>query len=362
MNNASYNIIIQFPKVKLKISTNYRSYYDYLNLYFNKIIAQDNNQDNCQIDIQVNWDKDYSNNTLFTQLQNTPAMLQIGANTYMSDDRIVTLRKIEKRTKVLFDFQREKNKILLKSLLQWKGLKDIIRYRFFQKAEEEKFFTVTYHAVYYPLFWYYERFLSAHILHSSCVSYEGKAVLLCGLEGIGKTSFSLSLLEENGVSFLSDNLIFFDANNVYPCFELMRLHKSDTLKFLGGRFEKANAFRTQKDFYAPASSIPQEGIKPFACIFLSFCPHMYMKEMTINEAVSNAILLSHLPAELNNYVEYRHLYNLLDLSVNPWKSQYSALKELLQNTKCYVVGLPKSDGLEKNSKRLKEIINSLKDN
>ena len=357
MSGKTYGLTVQFPNVKVKIATNYRSYYNYLTLYFNKIIVKDDNQDICPVAIDVMWDKDFCGRAYFSALQNTPAMLQMGANTYVSDTRIVTVRKIEKRTKVRIDFECGEKAITIQGALPWKGMKDSIRYRLLNKAEEEKFFAVTYHLVYYPLFWYYERFLSTHILHSSCIAYNGQGVLLCGLEGIGKTSLSLSLLQDPGVSFISDNLVFFDAHNVYPCFELMRLHKSDHTRFLKGRFEKANAFRTQKDFYAPVAPIPQEGVKPSVCIFLSFCSHMYIKELTVNDAVGNALLLSHLPAELNNYVEYRHLFNLLDVSTQPWASQTAVLKTLLRNTRSYIVGLPKADGLERNTERLKELIN-----
>ena len=181
--------------------------------------------------------------------------------------------------------------------------------------------------------------------------------MICGLEGIGKTSLSLSLIREGAGTFYSDNLVLYSARKVYPCFELIRLYSHDE-QIVQKNFIKANAFRTQKDFYAPRRGITQDGTPVNLMIFPVFSKTYFVKKLTREEAVQTALVLSHLPAELSTYVEYRHLYNIVCPSFDPWRSQRETLTALLSHARCVIVGMPKSAGLEKNIERVKELIKS----
>ena len=354
MNNK---IFLKICGIKIKLSTNYIKYYNYLNLYFDKIIPSQDFGNDFDVEIEACWQKD-SLGSYLGEFKKNGVSFEIGANTVIGKKRIASIKKIGKKKKVLFDFNLEDKKIYLKSIIRRKVFKDAIRYNIFGKAEEEQFFSLTYPILYYPLFWYLEYFLQTHILHASAMEFKDKNVVICGLEGIGKTSLALSLLQEKNTGFVSDNLIFYDAEKAYSCYELIRIHKGEDDSLWKGKFERVNRFKALKDFYKPILELEENVIKPDIFIFPQFSSNFSVQEISKSEAVNKAIILSHLPAELSNYAEFRRLYNLLDLRFNPQESEHRVLKNLLDSVHCYDVGMPKSDGLEKNSQRLKDFINS----
>ena len=221
---------LNIAKLRVKIATNYGKYYNYLNLYFDKIILPQDFEDDFDIQINAYWQKGSWGNYL-EEFKKSNNFLDIGANTILDKKRIVTIRKVGKRKKVTFDFNSENKKFYLKAIMRRKILKDAIRYGILSKPEEDWFFSITFPVLYYPVFWYLEYFLHTHVLHASAVELNGKGVVICGLEGIGKTSLVLSLLQEKNSYFLSDNLILYDNERVFPCYELIRIYKNDLYSF-----------------------------------------------------------------------------------------------------------------------------------
>src|SRR5262245_43966413 len=79
-------------------------------------------------------------------------------------------------------------------------------------------FKLMYFMIYYPMAWQLERTRGWGLLHASAVTMpSGRAVLLSGMGGVGKSTLGLSLLSHPGVKLLSDNLIFHDEERIYSC-------------------------------------------------------------------------------------------------------------------------------------------------
>lgn len=351
-------LILRFNPIRLKISTNYGAYYAYLSRYFEKILVKSPENSAIDIEVRVLWeDKGFKDHCV--ALGSYESCSLIGANTWLDKDRIVTTRKVGKKRKVIFDVSLKSNHIKALALIQKKTFKDFMRYSVLGKPQEEWFFTLTYPCLYYPLFWFLEYFKDTYPLHASAVGLQGKGVIICGLEGMGKTSLALSLLKEAGSSFLSDNLIFYDRNKVYPCYELIRLHKHENENLWKDIFEKIGAFKTLKDFYQPRLSWNAAGLIPKVFIFPEFSSHFFIRELSVEEAARRAILLSYLPAELNTYVEYRNLYHMLDLDFYGWLNQYEVLQGLLKGTHRCLIGMPKSDGLEVNANKVRDYLKGI---
>jgi hypothetical protein len=348
-------LCLNIAKLKVKIVTNYTKYYDYLRAYFDQIILSQDFEDDFDIGINALWQQEGWGNYL-KQLKESGNFADLGANTLIDEKKIVTIRKIGRKKKIIFDFQAEEARLYLKAILRWKVFKDTLRYSIFGKSQEDWFFQVSFPIIYYPVFWYLEYFLHTHMLHASAVEFAGEAVVICGMEGIGKTSLVLSLLQEENTSFLSDNLIFFDSQRVYPCYELIRIHKHEDSSLWKGRFKKVNEFKSLKGFYKPTFRLKAEGIQPGIFVFPQFSEKFFAKLISGPDIVHKAAIISQLPAELGNYSEFRKLYNFSDLNFNPQQSEYKVLSDLLNSTRCYVIGMPKADGLAANSQRLKDFI------
>jgi hypothetical protein len=344
-------LFLNFSKAIVKVSTNYPDYYRYLSSYFEKIILSESPY--FDLEIKANWQKGSLNKHL-SKIKVKGYFSKIGGNTLLSGNRVATIKKIEARKKVLFDIEVKDNKYYVNNIVNHKGFKDTIRYKIFKKPQEGLFFSLTYPMLYYPMFFRLERSLATHILHASAFMLDKSCAIVCGLEGIGKTTLALSLIKK-AEDFLSDNLVFYDKESVYSCYELLRLAQGDFDSVGVGKVERLDNFKVGKDFCRPLST-KTSGVKPDIFIFPSFSDNFFIKKVAQDEAVMKAILLSQIPAELRSYAEYSRICNLLDCKFNVYDSRFSALKSLLSSVPCFEVGMVKSEGLSKNAQKIKELI------
>ena len=346
---------LKLQNVNIKIDTNNSAYSRYLKTCFANFTEQDNVSFEYDLKLEVLWE-DSGWKKYLKGVKTNKNFSVLGANTFLSDSRFLTVKKIGKSRKIIFDFKNESGQGVLRTIIRKKEFKDFFRYRILKKSQEEWFFALTYPALYYPLFWHLERVRSIGVLHASGFSAANKGFIVCGLEGIGKTSLALSFLESKEAIFLSDNLLFYDKEKIYSCYEPVRIHKDEKESLWQKNFEKIEGLNILKGFYRPKFEIAKEGITVDFLIFPEFNRDFYVKEISPLEAVNRALLLSYVPAELNNYCEYRNLYNLLEPEYDSSNFQHQALLELLRPVKCLRVGMPKADGIEKNLSRLKESI------
>src|SRR5439155_936388 len=63
--------------------------------------------------------------------------------------------------------------------------------------------TLTYYAVYYPVWWQLESRGAGHPLHAAGVAIGGRALVLAGLPGAGKSTLATSLLAVPGADVLA---------------------------------------------------------------------------------------------------------------------------------------------------------------
>ncbi|MDD3296599.1 MAG: hypothetical protein PHU64_04475 [Candidatus Omnitrophica bacterium] len=346
---------LKLQSVNIKIDTNNAAYSRYLKTCFANFTEQDNVSFEYNLKLEVLWE-DSGWKKYLKGVKTNKNFSVLGANTFLSDNRFLTVKKIGKSRKIIFDFKNESGQGVLRTIIRKKEFKDFFRYKILKKSQEEWFFSLTYPALYYPLFWHLERSRGMGVLHASGFSAENKGFIICGLEGIGKTSLALSFLESKDAIFLSDNLLFYDKEKIYPCYEPVRIHRNEKESLWQKNFEKINGLNILKGFYRPKFEVSNDGIAVDFLIFPEFSQDFCVKEISSFEAVNRALFLSYIPAELSNYSEYRNLYNLLEPEYNSLKFQQTALLELLRPVKCFRVGMPKADGIKKNFSRLKESI------
>lgn len=347
-------VFIQVHDIKINAITNYIKYYDYWKLHFGKVILEDM-IDNCQIQVNADWESGDLRKKMQKKELNK-IMTAIGANTFINSESISVIRKIGRKRKVKLDFSLKKDRLVIQATSQKKNFKDKIRYDIFGQPQEPYFFELTYTLIYYPLFWYLEYFKNTHVLHASAVKIRNKCIVICGLEGIGKTTLSLSLAKETGARFFSDNLIFYDDFNVSPCYEPVRIHKTDEKSLWEGNFKRINEFRTLKDFYEPVSFTSDLKEKPDIFILPSFDHEFSVKEIPKDRFVNRLLILNQLTAELGNYNEYAALLNLLKPDFKIWESRQQALTNIMDSARCYEIGMRKADGIERNIQSLKDFI------
>jgi len=339
------SIAVNLGSAAINITTNYSRYYNYLYSHFSKTILK-KNPDNFNIEAEIKWIKSALG------LEYNKEHKRIAANTFLAEDAIGTIRKIEKKKKVKFIFGLKDDKITVKAQTQRKPIKDTFRYKILAKPQESFFFALTYPLVYYPLFWSLENFHNIYTLHAGAISVGDEAIVVCGLEGVGKTSLSLLLAKKLGAQFLSDNIIFYDSNYVYPCYEPIRIHKNEDPYLWQDNFNKINKFKTLKDFYEPKVAY-EERTRPIIFIFPVFSNNFSINEVPSQACVNRLLYLNRLAQELGDYSEYASLLSLLKPERNRYQLRHDTLAALLENIKCYEINMRKSEGLKANVDKIK---------
>src|SRR5262245_60527259 len=99
----------------------------------------------------------------------------------------------------------------------------ILRWRRIPALRRSRLSTLTYYAVYYPVWWHLEARGRAHPLHAAGVAVGGRGLLLGGLPGCGKSTLATSLLGVPGAELLSDNVVLHDGTQLFGCFEPLLL-------------------------------------------------------------------------------------------------------------------------------------------
>ncbi len=94
-----------------------------------------------------------------------------------------------------------------------------------QGLRSGRFSTLLYYLVYYPILWWLSRYRSFHTLHAAAVARGGKAAVLGGMPGCGKSTLAVRLLADPSYRMLSDNLVLHDSSRVCACPELLLLDK-----------------------------------------------------------------------------------------------------------------------------------------
>jgi len=90
-------------------------------------------------------------------------------------------------------------------------------------APRERFyFEIMYNLVYYPVFWRLRR-RGIFPMHGAGIAALGRAIVVAGAQGTGKSTLVAGLLAGGDSSFLSDNILLYDRDRVYPCHEPLRI-------------------------------------------------------------------------------------------------------------------------------------------
>ena len=338
----------QIHKLNLNITTNYPDYEKYLLAHFNRVLIEDSS-DSANIDIEAKW---LSKPDI---LSSENFKTKIAANTYTAKAKVATTRKIARRKKVQFLFKLDSDRLSVKAQVRTKPFKDMMRYKVFAKPQESFFFELTYPVIYYPLFWYLETLYNTHQLHASAIDINGQGIVICGLEGSGKTSLSLLLAKEMQGRFLADNIVFYDEEKIYPCYEPVRIHKGEDKAIWQDSFDKINQFKTLKDFYQPRF-FSQDAVAPKVFIFPVFGDRFCIDELDRSSFADSLLNLNQLTQELGNYNEYSALMNLLGKPHDLSGKRSSALNSLLKASRCFKVCMRKEDGLRENCSKVRDFL------
>jgi len=165
-----------------------------------------------------NQDHDiYVNILLNGQIGRLNNYQKIARNVWLKKDRIF-ISKIEKCPGLKIKFRRIGNKLFVDAYFNddTRKFKDKIAsyFKIDQINRELRFISFIYYLIYYPFFYYLER-LCDFFLHAAGIENYEIGIIQSGLGGIGKSTFTVSILLSADCKILSDTIIFNDTHNIY---------------------------------------------------------------------------------------------------------------------------------------------------
>jgi hypothetical protein len=198
--------------------------------------------------------------------------------------------------------------------------------------------TLTYYAIYYPVWWHLEALGRAHPLHAAGVVVDGRGLLLGGLPGCGKSTLVTSLLGTPGAELLADNIVLHDGGQIFGCFEPLLLDAT-TRRLLAGRVPLEAAGRRHQyardAFHAPHRT---GGVPLGAALILARGRETRVEQLAAEECGRMLLAVTEAAKEIRRY---HVLAALLSLAEPPGLVQFEQrvahLDRLLAGVPCYWV-------------------------
>lgn len=243
----------------------------------------------------------------------------------------------------------------------------LARIRYLQPARRDKkthrtLFKMLYYALYFPLAWHLECSRGWEILHASAVEKDGKALLLAGHGGAGKSTLALSMMADPAVRFISDNLVLHDGASIHALPEPVRLDGSSLEAIRGRGYEPAvtglpRSAHPKQTFQVEPRRISWSAPVQ-AVALLRFTSESFVRSLDPPEAAAHLVAARDLVKEVE---AYRPVAAFLSMATGggpgmarPPAPPATAL-DLARRSSCYLVGIGRGEPVARTLERLGEI-------
>jgi len=227
-----------------------------------------------------------------------------------------------------------------------------------ERKRNRLFFKLMYFMVYYPMAWQLERSRGWGLLHASAVAMpSGRAVILSGLGGVGKSTLGLSLLSRPGARLLSDNLIFHDEDRIYSCPEPVRLDAASLAGVADSGIEpertRLPATAHPKPTYRVGPARRALAAAPTAVYFLRFAPRSGVTRVDPERAAEMLTAGNDLAAEIKDHRPCQAVLTMLAAESNsPPPAARASLSKLLAGADCAVFRIGEGEKIAETVARL----------
>lgn len=197
-----------------------------------------------------------------------------------------------------------------------------------------------YNLVLFPIFDLYALFEGIFLLHGSVLEYRGKNIVICGLDGVGKSSLS-NIIVKNGGKVYSDNFVLCDGKIAIPFNMPIRLEKNNYTENSGEVL-----FET-KDFYEVyTKNNYKENIKVDIYFLLYMGNNNFSNKLSID--IKDLLLISNGAPEIlesnSSLVPFYYVNKLINRD-----------NKINNNAEIYELGIKKGE-LERGLKEIENVI------
>lgn len=204
--------------------------------------------------------------------------------------------------------------------------------------QEHIYAALIYYLIYFPLLWHIERTRKWYPLHAAAVAWPQGAIVLAGLDGVGKSTITLAFLSDPSARLLSENLILHDKSRVYAFLEPIYLDDGSRklLANLNGRLKPTGRTyaHNRRGYEVPASVRVQSAAPRMFCT-LRQGKEVSLRLMSVEETLEIALSSEMLARELDEYTRQAATLNLMSPRPGRFQHHIETLRKFLKPLTCY---------------------------
>lgn len=198
------------------------------------------------------------------------------------------------------------------------------------ETNRERLLHITRIGIHFPLFLLLKTEENIGIMHAAAVAKEGKAVILAGYDGVGKSTLAMYLCLNYGFQYVADNFLLHDDKYVYPFVESARLNE-DSLRALGLPCT-GNRIHGRVEVIPP--SFAKDAPLDLSAVYFNSISNIDVIEVMPKEQMKRNILA--MEDYLPEFIDYKHFLSVVSfVSDYAHKSHYGCLDMFLDQGRLY---------------------------
>ena len=350
MKNKNHSISISIQGISLRLYSDNKDFIVYLNKHF---YSTKQNESPCDIEVYMNWKEDVFKNIIPHEFNHLDKLKRIGRRIWIGDNELVW-KDILKGLSLQFIYNGKTQihahyDMILSNFLIKRLYKQILRKESFERYKDDVYEGLTYFLVYYPILYVLEN-RNRYILHGSAVTYREKAILMPGLPGVGKSTLCMAMLSNENSKFVSDNIVLYDEDKVYPCFEPIRLD-DNSISLMPDKGRKLVSMNIDS-CYGRASYCVNENdtiqeMIPEILIIPCRADTGSLVEISYQDAAQLCMDFNRIAGETNSFLTYSSVQNMHFQKSGLDTSMLSTLHTLTKKLKCYMLSMEENTSIDK---------------
>lgn len=214
---------------------------------------------------------------------------------------------------------------------------------------ERRLFVLTHWLVFHPVSWYLEHFRGLLLLHASAVELHGRAIVVAGVGGVGKTTTSVGLMARRA-RLISENLVYFDACNVYSCYEPLRLDDRSVELLRRHQHELKRAdipagAKSKHVYHLPRSAVSE--VAPAGWLFVPrFTSEAFVRELDEAASLERLRAFNTLTSEIEDYTRFAATMSLMWPTPDASERRHATWRDFVRCMPCYEIGIQRDHGVD----------------
>jgi len=337
-------VVIEMQGVRLAVCSDYEELVDYVRLHLPDHVTTSGEP---HVEVNVRWQEGASNGSAAPAFPGQEDLDRVGKRLLAGPDTLVWTDTLRIKNLVL-RFRMQDERLTMDALYSYAPraakLEEQPNYRF------KKFFGLMSWFVFFPLSWYLEHQRGIYLMHASGIDLDGQGIVIGGVGGVGKTTTGVSLLAQEGTRLVSENLIFYDAERIYSCYEPIRLDDA-SVELLGARramLAQADIpdGANHKNLYHVRRQAISDAVPAVALFVPRFTRHGYVRPLDPDRCMEMLLAFNTLTREVNDYQWFAATLDVAWPTPRSLERRAATLRALLERMRCYELGIDRTQGVE----------------